>query len=648
MSLFVPVSTAFEDGIKAPRTAVRSVKLLIDDDGDGTYSDYTSYVDFGAGGLSGGGKRGGRMGAAMSNAWSATLRNQHLELSAGDLADAPAAIEVDVDSVGYVRIFTGYVDAAGASRAIGYAADDTVKLSLIDAFARSATKRKTDPAIYAGYQVIDTGNTSQSLFHVLAAQIGYGASGMDVADIPYTVDLVQHDRADVMAELQKLSQQYIGLLTVRYDGKLRFRSQFESGYSEPTYEWVFDDTNVHKVTRAYERPIDATRVYCEFTEWEELAQKVIYKNVENYNAATDQIDIDVAAGEYWPGEESAGDVARLEFVDPETGEKWGAATDVQTPTIGEVGSGADIECDGGRLTLVSFNGSTDATEQQSNAAEIILKNETGGNIKMRRLEIRGKPQRKTKARTIEEVDTSVTDPAEHRDIQIDGTYAATRSQCRTTTLWRYEWGNVRRKIYELDVEWTPQIQEGAVVRFELDAKSIPVGDYYVESYQHAMNGTYPTWYTRVKLIEKETFSGGEASGETVNDTADRSESTRDQLVKLVENYDATAPADGGDSGTTSDDEIDGGSSTPRVSNNRYDGGTSRVTGENVQYEIDRISDDIAAAIGHADFDEMKTKLDGRPLIYVNADPAKGALGAALVNFDLIDTQALLAYLVEAD
>ena len=104
MSLFVPVSTAFEDGVNAPRAAVRNVKLLIDGDGDGTFSDYTSYIDFGAGGIAGGGKRGGRLGEAMSNAWSVTLRNQHLELSAGDLAEAPAAVEVDVDGVGYVRI----------------------------------------------------------------------------------------------------------------------------------------------------------------------------------------------------------------------------------------------------------------------------------------------------------------------------------------------------------------------------------------------------------------------------------------------------------------------------------------------------------------------------------------------------------------
>lgn len=648
MSFFVPVSTAFEDGINAPRTAVRSVKLLIDGDGDGTYADYTSYVDFGAGGITGGGKRGGRMGKAMSNAWSVALRNQHLGLSAGDLAEAPAAIEVDVDGVGYVRIFTGYIDASGASRVIGYGSDDTVKLSLVDAFARSATKRKVDPAIYTGYQICDTSNTSQSLLHILAAQIGYAPAGVVVSDIPYTVDYVAHEKQKVMAELQKLAQQYIGLLTVRYDGKLLFSSRFESGYSAPVHEWTFDDDNVHKISKAYERPVDATRVYCEYIEWQKLAQQVIYKNVENYNAATDQIDIDVAAGEYWPGGTRANDVAKLGFVDPETGEKWAAGVEVQTPTIGAVGSGADIECDGGLLTLVSFNGSTTGTEQHQDAAEIILKNETAGTIKIRRLEIRGKPLRKLKARTIEEINSSITDAEEHRDIQIDGTYAATQSQCATTTLWRYEWGNVRRKIYELDVEWTPHLQEGALVRFQLDRKGIPLGDYYVDEYQHVMKGTYPTWHTRLKLVEKETFSGGEASGETVDDLADRAASTHDQLVNLVNTYDQTSGLDGGTPDSRSGDAVDGGTPTPRTSNRRIASGGPHVTGENVRHEVDRISDEIAAAIGHSSFDEMKTKLDGRPIIFLNQDPDKGALGAALINFDLVDTQALLAYLVEAD
>lgn len=502
MSFFIPVTSAWAAAV-ADRSKPRYWKLLIDDDGDGTFTDYTSYISNNH--VSGIGKRTGAGREAVSNQWEVILRNADHTFAGGDLAGAPTAIEFQPDTEGYQRIFTGFVSRDGVRRAFDYGPTDKATIKLVDQFETVGARRRPDPAILVNLTICDPVNTASSIVHILADAMGFATADLDVSEINHAVDYVFiNGKRAALSELQALARQYLGLLTIRWDGKLRLASRFETGWSEPASEFTFDKSNIRAVRADYERGITATRVHTEFGEYKQFAQRVIYKNTENYDTNTKKISIDIAPGAYWPGPNS-GDVAQLEFKDPASGERWAAATNVQTPTIGATGSGSDIEADGGTPTLVSFNGSTGATHQNPDSAEIILKNDTGATITLTKLEIRGKPLRQQKQRKVSSIDGTVSNEWEHVDVDIPGKYAASEAQASTTTQWERDYGKVPRRVYELDVEFVPQAQEGAIVT--IDHADLANGTYYLDEVKHPpAKAPLAKQYSQVRLIEKETFA----------------------------------------------------------------------------------------------------------------------------------------------
>ena len=132
--------------------------------------------------------------------------------------------------------------------------------------------------------------------------------------------------------------------------------------------------------------------------------------------------------------------AKLNYKDPDSGEGFPIGISIQTPTIGAVGSGSDIECDGGTLTLISFNGSTSDTQQNPGSSEIILKNNTGSTITIRKFEVRGTPLRIQKKITVEDVDATVTDDWDYIDKSIPGKYAVSDTQAHVSTQRWVEFG----------------------------------------------------------------------------------------------------------------------------------------------------------------------------------------------------------------
>jgi hypothetical protein len=105
--------------------------------------------------------------------------------------------------------------------------------------------------------------------------------------------------------------------------------------------------------------------------------------------------------------------------------------------------------------------------------------------------------------------------------------------------------------------------------------------------------------------------------------------------------------DGGDPSPRTGNPVDGGNPNERTARRRYASGGPIVTGQNVTYEAQRVADEAAIAMGFSGLAQLKEKLSGRPEFFINADPNKGPVGAALINFDLIDTDALIANLVSA-
>jgi len=385
VSFFVPASAGFKSDIQDV-TAARYWKLLVDTDNDGDFSedaeDLTEYLEFKDGGLSGGARRGS--GAS----WMATIADPG-GVSKGDYADYLCAVEAKVADNEYIRVFTGYVTSKGLELIKSQHGKDRYKIYMFDATKRY-TKVRMDGTLLANYVISDTDSPATSIFHHLITALGLTASDIVVGIIDKTKDFVEiEDNALVWNEIRDLVEQYMGPENVfgfRYDGKLLFNSMFETGYTDPTTEWtlqyaVDDSDNVHKLTGSG-GDIICDRAITKFVEVEDLGARTVYQNLETYDETLDKIAIDVAAGEAWPGGSRMGDIATLEYADPATGEElW--ANSITTPTIGATGADKDIECDGGTLTLLSFNGTNKLLSFQASAytsavAGDIGKTVTGG------------------------------------------------------------------------------------------------------------------------------------------------------------------------------------------------------------------------------------------------------------------------------
>lgn len=525
MAYFVPASAGFQTSVGDP-TSERYWKILIDVDDDDVLEDVTSLLDNNA--VKGGGKRGGTFGEAVSNKYAITLRNTGGTYSEGDWAGAICEIQAKCGSGNeYITIFTGYIDEMGIKRVRTTLNDDRIVVNMVDYTKLRALKRKTDYYALINFKIRDNSIKSQSLFHKLCYDMGLSDSDIssDGATINYTKDYLPLDgNSTPWQELQNLAAAYLGLLTFRYDGKLLLRSRFETGWSNPSSEWTFDDDNIHSLSMDGGK-IVCNKAFTEFNVYQALdAGRVIHKCLLLYNYVYEYNEITVDNNEYWPGGTVEGDVATLEFVDPKTNEKFDLASSVITPTIGTYGSGSDIECQGGLLTLHSFNGTagTDPslTTQQPDGAQIILKNTSGGTVTIRKLEIRGTPLRILAKQKVEDIEAGLQD-YEYQEKNLPGKYMVNDSQAFETCQWWVLYGKQRRKRFNIITDWIPQIQEGAVVT--LDSTALGINDeFIVDAFTHDSSGPMGSWKTKITLIEdmdytpsgtpvgKATYSGNAA------------------------------------------------------------------------------------------------------------------------------------------
>jgi hypothetical protein len=539
MAYFVPTTTEFDNAVK-DRTSPRYLKILIDTNGDDVLEDLTSYLDNNQ--VSGGGRLEGDLGGTKQ--YSVRLKNSSQVFHEGDFAGAACAIEAKVGvGTSYIRIFTGFVAEEGCQRDKLNLTSDTVTLQFQDASKSRGMNRKTLPITYVNHKICDTVTPSASLFHKLAYQLGLVAADLETATIDHTKGyLPLEGKSTVWQELQDLASQYLGHLYFRYDGKLRLISRHQQGWSEPTSEWTFDDTNIHRWT-GKSTGIACNRVRTEFEYYENLGQRVIYKNTDSWDQANERNAIEVAAGAYWPGP-NAQDKAQLHYKDPASGESFLVGISIQTPTIGAVGSASDIECSGGLLTLVSFNGSTGDTQQNPGSSEIILRNNTGGTITIRKFEIRGTALRVAKKIVVEDLDSAISDDWEWVDKTIPGKYAVSDTQAHVTTQRWVEFGKVKRKLFDFTTDWIPQIQEGAVVTFHPDA-DINMNA-VVESFAHDCAGSPRKWTTKIQLREKESFTPSGSPKLIVQAQGEASTETAQEFVthqELLDGFD-NAPSGG--------------------------------------------------------------------------------------------------------
>ncbi len=500
MAYFVPCTQDFKDAVADPLSA-RYLKVLIDIDDDDVLEDVTADLDNNY--VQGGGRLQGAIGISTKQ-YTVRLRNTSQTYAEGDFAGAICAIEAKVGTAEYIRIFTGIVSEEGCSRTKRTKSGDHVTIQMNDASKSKGMRAKCKPVVYTTHKICDTATPANSIFHKLAALMGLAAGDLETATINQTKDyLPLTQKRTAWQELQDLNAQYIGHMCFRYDGKLRFISRHQTGWTDPVSEWTFDTDNIHSPWKGRSSPIKCNRVKTVFENYENLGQRVIYKNTDEWDSVLERNAIAVPAGDYWPGP-NAGDKAQLNYKDPVSGEKFPIGISIQTPNIGAVASGSDIECENGLLTLTSFNGSTGATHQNPGNSEIILYNNTGSTIYVRKFEIRGTALRIQKKVIVEDVDAGVTDEWNYVDKTIPGKYAVSDTQAHISTQRWVEFGKVKRKLFDHVTDWIPQIQEGAVITFHPDA-AINMSA-VVESFQHQCSGSMRKWKTKIDIRGKEDFS----------------------------------------------------------------------------------------------------------------------------------------------
>jgi hypothetical protein len=365
MGYFVPCSVGYQEAI-SNRQASRYWKILIDIDDDDILEDVTYYLD--SNNVTGGGKRGGTYGEAVSNQYQLTFRNSnqwyidgdYYSIKEGDLKDVPCAIEAKVGSANeYIRIFTGYTSDLGCKRTVGHNHEDKITIEFHDYAKRASINRKPTPTALVGYKICDPATPETSIFHYLASIMGLSGADLDTGTIAYVKDyLVIDGSKSVWQELQELAAQYLAVLTFRYDGKLRFWSRHQTVPPPETAEWTFSEDNILNSYDSGGTPVNCNKATTQYLTYEVRPEGVIFFDVTNYNTVTQKISIPILPGQYYPGETNEKSKATLRYQDPVTGESYRIGKDIVYPTIGSVGGGYDIECSGGIITIISFNGDT--------------------------------------------------------------------------------------------------------------------------------------------------------------------------------------------------------------------------------------------------------------------------------------------------
>lgn len=475
MSYFVPITTTLRDAF-LDENALKYMQVVIDP--AGTPATYVP-VDISCN------------ASEDYQKWSFTVKNK-AGLSVGLHANAACVVQVSHDGATWVTVFTGYVSDDGFSRTRGMIHDDYLSLDLVDATKRKGTKRKPSPALLSNFKTVDTANTSTSILHYLANQMGVAVS---TSDITQTHELVEIGKDTVWSELQKLKEAFHADMYFRYDGALLFRSPLEDDYAAPTSEWTFQGDPAEAVSgnacRIYGKlqeayvPVRCNYARTKFTDYEQLSSRVIYKHTETLDSATDLISIEIGAGEYWPGP-NATDVAKLQYASPDNGESYPFAINVVTPVIGAVGSGNNIEATGGNLTLVSFNGSTSATSHEAGAAQIILYNNSASTCTLRKLTITGEPYRKEADEVVEHVDSAVSSAIDYVEQEVDGKYMVSASQAFDTLYHMVEEGKGRPRRFAFDAPFMPWLQRRAIVSVQPPGESAV--RCVVDTYNHKNRG----------------------------------------------------------------------------------------------------------------------------------------------------------------
>jgi len=423
--------------------------------------------------------------------------------SEGAAAGVGATVQWSCDGSTWLTLMTGHIDDNGAVRNQGYVFDDTLTFTIVDMTSYKGTKRKPSTTAYAGYYICNPADQDKSLVHILGRMMGVTA--FDVGDLSaYAKDIVEVGENTVWQELQDIAECYDADLAFTADGKLYFHSPLESGWTGKTPDWtlVASREQEGKVARASSvigsisrtaPSATCNRAKSTFSTYERGTAGVIYRDTTNWNEATKTCHITIPGKTRYP--ESG--YLSLKYKDPDSGEEYPYAVNIETPKIG--GRGYPIYAVGGKLKLISFDGSTADTQKVSGESQIVLYNESSDTCTIEGLEIYGIPYRKTAESTVEEVDSSVTDEVDYVTQEVEGKYATDATQLSAVLARLVARGKTIHRIISLETSFLPQVQVGEVMRLVTDDED---DIWEVKGYKHTMKGAQmSTLRTSLDLVE---------------------------------------------------------------------------------------------------------------------------------------------------
>lgn len=394
--------------------------------------------------------------------WSVSFKN-YGSYQEGLFGDCPAYVDFSHDGSQWIQAFGGYVATDGMSRTKGRITDDYVSMELVDRTKTKGMKRKPPKSVLTGFKVCDPGNPSSSLVHYLGSLMGVDT--FDTSSILEEKDVVVIGEDTIWRELQSLRDAFAADMYFDNLRRLRFRSPHDFSWTEPTSEWTFiahpdtletsSSSRVIGKIRTVRRDILCNKAESEVEVYEHRTLREVFRNTENWNAEASECYILVKEGESWPKD----GVASLKYQDPETSEEYPYAVNVQFPSIGRH-AGNDIYYTGGQLSIISFNGSTDETEQEPGASQIILKNTGPTDVIIRKMVIRGEPFYHSKTQKVIERDGTVSDDVDLVEKTIDGKYATSAVQMAKTLKRAVDEGKVRPRRFSFSTIFLPQIQRG--------------------------------------------------------------------------------------------------------------------------------------------------------------------------------------------
>lgn len=192
-------------------------------------------------------------------------------------------------------IFTGYVPEMPVENWENLKHSSTVKVH--DRIKYGLKAKFQDDIIKLGWKVCDNANTSQSIAHYLAYQMGLTGSDIDFEDIGITIPYVHFEKGNrIMDEFAELVKSVRGTAYMAPNDVLIFNTPFnQDDYNDINFTF---DTNINKKINVSESKTESDKVTLFYDVFNILNRQICWQffNEKTYDKRNDEANMLLQAG----------------------------------------------------------------------------------------------------------------------------------------------------------------------------------------------------------------------------------------------------------------------------------------------------------------------------------------------------------------